>query len=306
MQKECRKGKENTMQKSTGRKIFLGINGILITIITLSCLVPVINVLAISFSSSEAIMANKVGLLPVNFTVDAYEYVMKNKKFWDAALISLERVVLGVPISLVLTMMAAYPLSKDELRFPERKWYTVYYIIPMVFGGGLIPTYYVISKLHLIDTIWALVLPSAVNIFNVVLVMNFFRNIPGELEESAMLDGASQWTILTRIYLPLSKPSVATITLFCVVFQWNSWFDGLIYSNYTAHYPLQSYLQTIVTSTKEAVLEGDVTTIMKMLNLNSQNIKSAQIFIAMLPLLVVYPFLQNYFTSGLTLGSVKG
>ena len=119
----------------------------------------------------------------MNFTVDAYEYVMKNKKFWDAALISLERVVLGVPISLVLTMMAAYPLSKDELRFPERKWYTVYYIIPMVFGGGLIPTYYVISKLHLIDTIWALVLPSAVNIFNVVLVMNFFRNIPGELEK---------------------------------------------------------------------------------------------------------------------------
>ena len=136
--------------------------------------------------------------------------------------------------------------------------------------------------------------------------MNFFRNIPAELEESAMLDGAGQWKILTRIYLPLSKPSVATITLFCLVFHWNSWFDGLIYCNYTAHYPLQSYLQTIVTSTKEAVFEGDVTLIMQMLNLNSQNIKSAQIFISMLPLLVIYPFLQNYFTAGLTLGSVKG
>ena len=294
------------INNSKSRKVFQVINTIVIAIITLSCLVPVINVLAISFSSSEAIIANRVKLLPVEFTLDAYEYVMKNGKFWTAALVSLERVVIGVPISLALTIMAAYPMSKSGLQFPARKWYVAYFIIPMVFGGGLIPTYYVISKLHLIDTIWALTLPTAVNIFNVVLVMNFFRNIPGELEESAMLDGAGQWTILSRIYLPLSKPSVATITLFCLVSHWNSWFDGLIYSNYTVHYPLQSYLQTIVTSTKEAVFEGDVALIMQMLNLNSQNIKSAQIFIAMLPLLVVYPFLQNYFTSGLTLGSVKG
>ena len=294
------------INNSKSRKVFQVINTIVIAIITLSCLVPVVNVLAISFSSSEAILANQVKLLPVEFTLDAYEYVMKNGKFWTAALISLERVIIGVPVSLALTIMAAYPLSKAELQFPARKWYVAYFIVPMVFGGGLIPTYYVISKLHMIDTIWALTLPAAVNIFNVVLVMNFFRNIPGELEESAMLDGAGQWTILSRIYLPLSKPSVATITLFCLVFHWNSWFDGLIYSNYTAHYPLQSYLQTIVTSTREAVFEGDVALIMKMLNLNSQNIKSAQIFIAMLPLLAVYPFLQNYFTSGLTLGSVKG
>ncbi len=294
------------IHNSKSRKVFQVINTILIIAVTVSCMIPVINVLAISFSNSDAIMANKVGIFPVNFTLDAYEYVMKNEKFWSAALISLKRVALGVPISLILTMLAAYPLSKSELRFPARKWYVAFFVIPMVFGGGLIPTYYVISKLGLIDTIWALVLPSAVNIFNVILVMNFFRNIPAELEESAMLDGAGQWKILTRIYLPLSKPSVATITLFCLVFHWNSWFDGLIYCNYTAHYPLQSYLQTIVTSTKEAVFEGDVTLIMQMLNLNSQNIKSAQIFISMLPLLVIYPFLQNYFTAGLTLGSVKG
>lgn len=294
------------IHNSKSRKVFQVINTIIIIAVTVSCMIPVINVLAISFSNSDAIMANKVGIFPVNFTLDAYEYVMKNEKFWSAALISLKRVVLGVPISLILTMLAAYPLSKSELRFPARKWYVAFFVIPMVFGGGLIPTYYVISKLGLIDTIWALVLPPAVNIFNVILVMNFFRNIPAELEESAMLDGAGQWKILTSIYLPLSKPSVATITLFCLVFHWNSWFDGLIYCNYTDHYPLQSYLQTIVTSTKEAVFEGDVTLIMKMLNLNSQNIKSAQIFISMLPLLVIYPFLQNYFTAGLTLGSVKG
>ncbi|MSS91994.1 carbohydrate ABC transporter permease [Eisenbergiella tayi] len=294
------------INNSKSRKVFQIFNAVFITLITVSCLIPILNVLSISFSSSQAIIENRVGLLPVQFTLDAYKYVVKSDQFWKASMISLERVMLGVPISILLTIMAAYPLSKSEKQFPERKWYVGYFIIPMVFGGGLIPTYYVISKLHMIDTIWALVLPPAVNIFNVILVMNFFRNIPGELEESAMLDGANQWVILSKIYIPLSKPSIATITLFALVFQWNSWFDGLIYCNYTDNYPLQSYLQTIVTSTKEAVFEGDVTMIMQLLNLNSQNIEAAQIFIAMLPLLVIYPFLQKYFTSGLTLGSVKG
>jgi putative aldouronate transport system permease protein len=291
---------------SKSRMVFRVINTILITLVTISCLVPILNVLSISFSSSQAIIENKVSLLPVNFTLDAYAYVMENAAFWTATLISLKRVLLGVPISIILTVMAAYPLSKSEWRFSARKYYVAFLIFLMVFNGGLIPTYYVITKLKLIDTIWALILPGAVNIFNIILVMNFFRNLPIELEESAMLDGAGQWTILGKIYLPLSKPSIATITLFSLVGHWNSWFDGLIYSNYTSHYPLQSYLQTVVTSSMDAVLEGDVNTIMQMMNLNTQNIKSAQIFIAMLPLLVIYPFLQRYFTTGLTLGSVKG
>ena len=217
------------INNSKSRKVFQIFNAVFITLITVSCLIPILNVLSISFSSSQAIIENRVGLLPVQFTLDAYKYVVKSDQFWKASMISLERVMLGVPISILLTIMAAYPLSKSEKQFPERKWYVGYFIIPMVFGGGLIPTYYVISKLHMIDTIWALVLPPAVNIFNVILVMNFFRNIPGELEESAMLDGANQWVILSKIYIPLSKPSIATITLFALVFQWNSWFDGLIY-----------------------------------------------------------------------------
>ena len=294
------------IENSKSQRVFRVFNTIFITIITITCLIPLINVLAISFSESSAIIANEVRLLPVDFTLDAYEYVMKNAKFWTAAGVSLKRVLLGVPISLVLTILAAYPLSKSETEFPARKYYVGIFMFAMVFNGGLIPTYYVIAKLKLIDTIWALVLPCAVNIFNVILVMNFFRGIPGELSESAILDGATHWTILTKIYLPLSKPSIATITLFSLVNHWNSWFDGLIYMNYTEHYPLQSYLQTIVTSTKDAIFEGDVTQIMKMMNLNSQNIKSAQIFISMLPLFIIYPFLQKYFTTGLTLGSVKG
>ncbi|RHP33564.1 carbohydrate ABC transporter permease [Lachnotalea sp. AF33-28] len=294
------------ISNSKSRKVFQVINTVVIIAVTASCLIPLLNVLAISLSNSQAIVANEVGIWPKMFTADAYSYVMKSTKFWTSAAVSLKRVVIGVPLSILLTLLAAYPLSKPELAFPARKYYVAYLLVVMVFNGGLIPTYYVISQLNMIDTIWALTLPCAVNIFNIILVMNFFRNIPAELEESAMLDGASQWTVLTRIYLPLSKPSVATITLFCLVNHWNSWFDGLIYSNYTYNYPLQSYLQTIVTSTRDALFEGDVKAIMDMMNLNTTNIKSAQIFISMLPLLVIYPFLQKYFTAGLTLGSVKG
>ena len=136
--------------------------------------------------------------------------------------------------------------------------------------------------------------------------MNFFRGIPTELEESAKLDGANQWQIMTKIFLPLSKPSIATVTLFSLINHWNAWFDGLIYSNYTENYPLQSYLQTLVTSTTELIKSGDVEAIMALSGVNDTNMKSAQIFISIIPLMIIYPFLQKYFTAGLTLGSVKG
>lgn len=157
-----------------------------------------------------------------------------------------------------------------------------------------------------IDTIWSLILPNAVQTYYCILMLNFFRGIPTALEESAKLDGANQWTILTRIFLPLAKPSIATITLFSLVMHWNSWFDGLIYSNYTSNYPLQSYLQTLVTLTTEDLANSDLDTILRFANTNNTNMKSAQIFISIIPLMVVYPWLQKFFTKGLTVGSVKG
>ena len=176
----------------------------------------------------------------------------------------------------------------------------------MIINGGLNPTYYVISKLGLIDTIWALVLPCGVPIFNVILMMNFFRGIPESLEESAMLEGAGQWTIMSKIYLPLSKPSIATVTLFSLINHWNSWFDGLIYSNFTDNYPLQSYLQTMVVDMRSIIQSGNMEDIVNALSVNDKNLKAAQIFISIIPLMVIYPFCQKYFTAGLTLGSVKG
>ena len=179
-------------------------------------------------------------------------------------------------------------------------------LVAMLFNGGLMPTYFIVAKTGLIDTIWSLVLPGAVPIFSCIVLMNFFRGIPEELEESARLDGANQFQVLIRIFLPLSKPSIATVTLFSLIWHWNSWFEGLIYSNYTQNYPLQSYLQTLVVSTTEALRTSDLKTIMELTQVNDTNMKSAQIFISVIPLMLVYPFLQKYFTTGLTLGSVKG
>ncbi len=291
---------------SKSRIFFLAVIYTAVTLITVSCMVPIINLLATSFSSSQAIIENRVGLLPVEFTTKAYAYVLKNKEFWTAAFISLKRVLIGVPVNLIMIILVGYPLSKSERVFPARKYYVAFMLVVMLFNGGMMPTYFIVAKTGLIDTVWSLVLPGAVPIFSCIVLMNFFRGIPEELEESARLDGANQLVILTKIYLPLSKPSLATVTLFSLVGHWNAWFDGLIYSNRTQNYPLQSYLQTLVTSTTEKLMTGDLDALMQMLDVNDTNMKSAQIFISIIPLMLVYPFLQKYFTTGLTVGSVKG
>ena len=205
-----------------GRRVFVICNYVFIAAITISCLVPILNVLALSFSDSQAIIENKVGLMPVDFTLKAYEFVMKSNEFWTSVWVTVKRVLIGVPVNLVLTVLAAYPLSKSEQQFKSRKFYVAYFLVVMVFSGGLIPTYYVVSRTGLMDSVWSLILPGAVPIFNVILVMNFFRNLPRELEESAMLDGAGQWKTLLPIFIPLSNPPLATLTLFSLVHPSNS------------------------------------------------------------------------------------
>ena len=289
-----------------GRKVFLAVDVIVILLLCLICMVPLLNLLAYSFSASQPIIENKVFLWPKEFTLKAYQYVLESKEFWSSVSVSVKRVLLGVPLNTLLTILVAYPLSKDERQFKARKYYVAYMLTVMLFNGGLMPTYYIVSKTKLIDTVWALIIPGAVPIFNCIVLMNFFRGIPSELEESAKLDGASQWQILWRIFIPISKPSLATIILFSLINHWNSWFDGLIYSNHTTNYPLQSYLQTLVTSTTEILAQGDVKAIAKLVDINDTNMKAAQIFISVIPLMLIYPFLQKYITTGLTMGSVKG
>ena len=243
--------------KTKGRILFNIFNYTFISLVLLTCLIPLLHILALSFSQASYTDSNMVTLIPKGFTLAAYQFVMENEMFWRAFSVTLERLAIGVPLSLMLTILAAYPLSKDEKFFPQRKIYMWLFMFVMIFNAGLVPTYLLIKDLNMMDTIWALVLPTGVNVFNMVLMMNFFRGIPHEIEESALVDGARQHTILWKLYLPLAKPSIATITLFTFMNHWNSWMDGRIYMNSTSNYPLQTYLQNVLQSSDQVLLNSN-------------------------------------------------
>jgi putative aldouronate transport system permease protein len=289
---------------SKGRLVFLIINYTLLALAALMCILPLINVLSISFSSKTAAAGGFVKLWPVDFTLSSYQYALSKPEFLQGFLVSVKRVALGYILSMGLTILTAYPLAKEKLAFRYRHIYAWFFIVTMLFGGGLIPTYMTIKEFGLLDSIWALVLPGAVPVFNVILLMNFFRNLPKEIEEAALIDGAGQWRILLGIFIPLSLPAIATITLFTVVHHWNSWFDGLIYMNSPKNYPLQSYLQTIIITPDLNAVSGNE--LVNMSEVSDRTFKAAQVFLASLPVLIIYPFLQKYFMKGLVMGSVKG
>jgi putative aldouronate transport system permease protein len=277
----------------------------MLIVLALLCLFPLLHVLAISFSSANAAAAGEVVLWPVNFTAKAYEFALDRPEFGRAFVVSIQRVLLGMTVNMVLTVLVAYPLSKETADFRWRTVYVWIFVLTILFSGGLIPLFMVVRETHLLNSIWALILPNAVPVFNVVLLLNFFRGLPRELEEAALMDGASHWRILWEIYLPLSKPALATLSLFTVVYHWNSWFDGLIFMNSPSKYPLQSYLQTLL---QQDLFQFSGTGMdQRMLQLVSdQTLRAAQIFLAAIPILLVYPFLQRYFVKGVVLGSVKG
>ena len=231
---------------------------------------------------------------------------MSKSEFLDSLVVSLKRVVLGGSINMFLTILSAYPLSKEKRELRARNFYSWFFIITILFNGGLIPFYMTVKELGIIDSIWALVLPGAVPVFNVLLLMNFFRQLPREIEESVFLDGASHWINLWKIKVPLSMPAIATLVLFTTVGHWNAWFDGLILMNHPENYPLQSYLQTIVTTIEQRLNNMSSEDVKILSVINDRTTKSAQIFLAALPILSIYPFLQRYFMAGIVLGSVKG
>jgi putative aldouronate transport system permease protein len=289
-----------------GKRIdwFAVLNTCFLLIAASLCLIPLIHIAAVSLSSSAIAATGKVTLWPLNFSLQSYQFVAERVSFWRSMLVSLQRIALGGSLSVLLTILAAYPLSKEKGEFGIRSFYVWIFFITMIFGGGLIPWYMVIRQLGLLDSIWALVLPSAVSVFNVILLLNFFRQVPKELAEAAYIDGAGHWSTLWRIYVPVSTPALATILLFCLVYHWNSWFDGLILMNRPEHYPLQSYIQTIVvTRSFESLTQEEARNLAR---ISDKTLKSAQIFLGSLPIIAVYPFLQRYFVKGIVLGGVKG
>jgi putative aldouronate transport system permease protein len=280
------------------------LNAAILVIIALICLFPMINVLAISFSSKEAVSSGQVSLWPVNFTLASYKFVLNKPEFYKAFLVSVKRVLVGVPVNMILTILTAYPLSKENDKFKGRNIYAWYFMITMLFSGGLITWYMTILKTGIIDSLAALILPGAVPVFNVLILMNFFRGIPKEIEEAAIVDGADQWTILSRIYVPLAVPCIATLILFCVVTHWNSWFDGIMLMNNPANYPLQSYLQTVIVNQDPSLMTSNQA--LYMTQVNDRTNRAAQVVVAALPVLLLYPFVQRYFVKGIVVGSVKG
>lgn len=292
------------IDRSPARKMFRVLNALFLCLMALLCLLPMYHVLCLSFSSSPAVLAGKVSLWPVGFTTKSYEYIMSKNAYWRAMGMSFLRVGLGVPVSMLCIILAAYPLSKSKLEFPAQPSLIWFFLFTMLFSGGMIPAFMVVRNTGLIDTIWALIIPCAMNAYDTLLLMNFFRAIPRDIEESALIDGASQWRILFQIYVPLSLPSIATLAVFIIVGHWNSWFDGMLYMNSEAKYPLQTYLQaSLATNNNVRLMTKQLA--MQRNAVSDRTLRSAEIFIASVPVLVVYPFLQKYFISGMTLGGVK-
>ena len=293
--------------KTRANRIFHFVNIFILAVVSLLCVLPFINLLAISFSDSAAVAAGAVGFTPVDFTLSAYEYALKGGKFIRALFISFERVFLGVGLNLILMVLTAYPLSKTRKKVAGRNIYMVYFVITMLVSGGMIPTYLVVTGLGLKDTIWALILPGALPVYNMVILMNFMRGIPEEIEEAAAIDGASPFQILTRVLLPILKPALATVGLFCIVTHWNDWFSGMIYMNNPDNYPLQTYLQSLLQNFEQLQRTQSSQDIQALLaQMDARTGRAAQLFLGAIPVMVIYPFLQKYFTKGLVLGSVKG
>lgn len=296
-------------KSSPSRKVFLVINYIVLTVISLTCILPFINLLAVSFSDKTAVAANAVTFWPVGFNTAAYDFILSNDQFLRALWISVQRTVLGVLVNIALIVFTAYPLSKSKQDFRLRNVFSWYFVVTILFSGGLIPTYMVVKYTGIMDTIWALILPGAVQVFNMLVVMNYMRSLPKELEEAAYIDGAGHFQTLFNVILPVCTPTLATVTLFSFVGHWNSWYDGMIYMNTVEKYPLQTYLQTIVIN-PEAFFRNATNISAELgnfLNLvSARTTNAAQLFLATIPILCVYPFLQKYFTTGLVMGSVKG
>ena len=269
---------------------------------TMCCLFPLLNMVAISFSDKAAASANMVGLVPVDFTTSAYKTLLGESQFWVSFWISIKRVFLGTIINMILTILLAYPLSKSKREFKGHDVYMYIVIFAMLFSGGMIPIYLTIKSYGLLNSIWALILPGAVPVFNVILLMNFFKGVPKSLEEAAAIDGASKLTILLKIYLPISMPALATIILFCIVNHWNDFFSGLVYMNKTSMYPLQTYFQQLSVDMSQIT---DPEQLKRFAQVSNKTLDAAKIVVSTIPLLIIYPFLQKYFVSGIVIGAVK-
>lgn len=290
------------IKMSVGDRVFGIVNLTIIILIAFTCIFPFINMLAISFSDSAAVMAGSVSLWPKGFQLEAYSKVFENSAMWRSLLFTIFLTVLYTFIALALTTLCAYPLSKKRLK--GRNVFLMLITFTMYFSAGTIPTYLLVYNLHLLNTIWALILPCAINTFNMIMMKTFFQGVPESLEESAIIDGCSDFGVLLRITLPVSKPILATLALFYAVQRWNAFSDALYYINVQEMYPLQLKLQQLIAQGQADNMMNDVNA--QLNTVVPETIKAASIIFATVPIILVYPWLQKYFVKGVMIGAVKG
>src|SRR5699024_7200369 len=271
----------------------------------ITCILPLWYTLSLSLSSKTAAAAGAVALWPVDFNIDSYKQLLQDGQFFKSFWISVQRVVLGAGLNFIIVPLMAYPLSKTVKDFKGRNVLMWTLIFTMLFNGGLIPLYLTIKAYGFMNSICALVLVGGAQtiVFNIILTINFFRNLPKSLEEAALVDVAGPWYILFKLFIPLSIPVLATVSLFSIVYHWNEFLYGLIFMTREEFYPLQTYIQQLVVSIDPSTMTEDQ--YKRMSELSNRTLDAAKIFIAMIPILLVYPFLQRYFIHGITLGSVK-
>lgn len=278
---------------------------IVVLLISMICLLPFVNIIAMSLSSKSAILGSKVTLLPVEFTTDTYKYLFGNQEMMDSMVYTIKVTVLYTAIAMAMTILMSYPLTKKRLK--GRKFFSFLALFTMYFSGGTIPIYLNIKQLGLLDSMWSLIIPGVLSTYNMIIMKSFFTSIPDSLEEAATIDGANDFQILVRVYLPLSLASIATLTLFYAVGKWNSFQDALYYIQTRSLQPLQLKLYYAIKGAQSAAdtanAEGGA---MNAANDAAESIKYATIIFATMPILVVYPFVQRYFVSGVTIGAVKG
>ncbi|NMA94669.1 MAG: carbohydrate ABC transporter permease [Clostridiales bacterium] len=284
---------------STGEKIFKILNFFILISLGLICLIPFMHVLARSLSREGSIQSGLVFIIPVEFNLESYKIIFTDPEMGKALKFTVILTILGTAVNLIMTTLGAYPLSKDYLKGHKIIW--VFILITMFFSGGVIPTYMVIMNLGLRNSIWSLILPGAISVYNLIIMKTFISSIPDSLEEAAKIDGCTEFGILFKIVLPLSIPILLTLALFYGVGHWNQFFDALLYIDNVDKFPLQLKLRQLIMSDDIRSTASDVAD-----HMPKEGVKAAAIIYATIPILIIYPFAQKYFEQGIMIGSVKG
>ena len=294
-----KKGQEGHVNHSLGSRIFEAVNLLLLILLGITTLYPFWDCLVVSMSSLKSYLSTSIHLWPSEWSFEGYAYILGNESLWTSYANSIFITVAGTLINMLITIMAAYVLSKQELKGHRILMFLA--VFTMMFTGGIIPTYIVIKDLGLMNSLWSMILPSAINTYNLIILRNFFADLPTELEEAALLDGCTEVGVLFRIMLPISKPAVTTVALFYAVDHWNDFFSAIMYINSREKWPLQLFLRSMLFESDAAYSSGG-----ESLFLLGQPMKMAAVMLAIIPIMCAYPFFQKYFTKGILTGAVKG